>query len=99
MLYRGDKSKKHKSKHKHKHKSKEKEKESSITTSEVKKSKTIEELRAERLKRESNEKQRAELLLMSKSGLPMASTKEKQVELDDRKRKYNNQFNPEFSKF
>lgn len=60
----------------------------------VKKAKTIEELRAERLKRESEERSKADRLLYgSKEPAKPA------VELDDRKRKYNNQFNPEASRY
>jgi len=61
----------------------------------VKKSKTIEEMRAERLKREAEERTRANKLLY---GLKEVEVKEK-VELDDRKRRYNNQFNPEASRY
>ena len=97
-------SKKHKHHHhkKQKHKSKE-ESTSALATvtstaaeSPPKRAKTIEELRAERLKRESQESLRAEQLLLSKQGI---KPKQEYVELDDRKRKYNSQFNPELSRF
>ena len=108
-------SKRHK-KSKKKEKAKDKHKSDDDDLPPVKKSKTIEELRAERflslfavksspffflnfyftkrLKRECEERIKAHRLL--------SVNKEKdtpQVEVDDRKRKYNNQFNPDFSRF
>lgn len=77
--------KKHKKKHK-KEKCKEKE---------TNRKKTIEELRAERLKREAEERLKAQRLISGDLG----KSNEPKIEVDDRKRKYNNQFNPDFSKF
>ncbi len=94
-----DKAKKRKRHGKHKHyhheKSNKHTKEEADDKPVVKKSKTIEELRAERMKREAEERTRANKLLY---GLKEVEVKEK-VELDDRKRRYNNQFNPEISKY
>ena len=53
--------------------------------------------RIDRLKRESEEKLKAARLLSGNSEL--GKKKEPAVELDDRKRKYNNQFNPDFTRF
>ena len=58
--------------------------------------KTIEQLRAERLKRESDERIKAQRLL---SGNKDDTKPKERVEFDDRKRKYNNQFNPDYAKF
>jgi len=55
--------------------------------------KTIEQLRAERLKRETEERIKAEKLLNP------TKFKQPEVEFDDRKRKFNNQFNPTLSKY
>jgi len=96
-----DKAKKRKrhGKHKHYHQEKSCKPSTGQTGDEmavvVKKSKTIEEMRAERLKREAEERTRANKLLY---GLKEVEVKEK-VELDDRKRRYNNQFNPEASRY
>ena len=57
--------------------------------------KTIEELRAERLKREKQEKKRAEEVLAKARGENVPA-KEKEVILDERQRTYNSQFNPDF---
>ncbi len=81
-----DSSKKHK-KHKHKH-----DKERDDTKSGKK---TIEQLRAERLKREKEERRRSEELLARARGEKLP-TKEKEVVLDERERRYNSQFNPDF---
>ena len=80
--------KKHKKKHK-KEKSKEKD--------EKKKPKSVDELRAERLKREAEERLKAQRLISGNNNL--GKPVESKIEVDDRKRKYNNQFNPELSKF
>jgi len=86
--------KKKKSKNKEKDYKKEKKSNSFISDEPpVKKSKTIEELRAERLKRETEERLKADRLLYG-SKEPV-----KVVETNDRKRKYNNQFNPDYSKY
>ena len=79
--------------HSHKHKHKKKSKEDS--DSGAKKSKTMEQLRAERLKREKDERQRQEDVLARARG---ETVKPKTVEpvMDDRQRSYNSQFNPDF---
>ncbi|RNA04990.1 leukocyte receptor cluster member 1 [Brachionus plicatilis] len=79
--------KKLKKKHK-KEKQKEKDKDKNRT-------KSIDELRAERIKREAEEKIKAQRLISGEITKP----NEPKIEADDRKRKYNNQFNPDFSKF
>jgi hypothetical protein len=55
-------------------------------------SKTMEELRFERLRREEKEKQRTKQLLAQKSGVPQPVAKA--PENVGRKQKYNTQFNP-----
>lgn len=79
--------KKLKKKHK-KEKQKEKDKDKNRT-------KSIDELRAERIKREAEERIKAQRLISGEITKP----NEPKIEADDRKRKYNNQFNPDFSKF
>lgn len=106
LLKERDKSKKRKSEdsdhhqhHKHKNKKKDKEdsKESTTTKSPAaSQSKTIEQMRAERLKRESEERIKAQRLLL---GIKDPASNAPKVEVDDRKRRYNNQFNPEMSKY
>ncbi len=48
-----------------------------------------------RLKRECEERIKAQRLLMGNS----KEQEQPKIEVDDRKRKYNNQFNPDFSKY
>ena len=57
-----------------------------------KKKKTIEELRAERLKRENEEKIKTQRLLNGPSSTAP-------IQLDDRKRRYNSQFNPDLARY
>ena len=57
--------------------------------------KTIEQLRAERLKREKEERRKAEEVLAKARG-EQVPVKEKEVVLDERERTYNSQFNPDF---
>ncbi len=66
-----------------------KEKEKTVSSSK----KSIEALRAERLKRESDERIRVQRLLNN------FKDEQRRIEIDDRRRKYNNQFNPELSRF
>lgn len=73
-----------KNKH-HSHPKHKKEKKYEI----IEKKKTIEELRAERLKREKIEREKAEQLIKKHKGI-----KEKQISTDERDRQYNSQFNP-----
>ncbi|XP_056398330.1 leukocyte receptor cluster member 1 [Hyla sarda] len=54
---------------------------------------SIEQLRQERLKREAAESARAEALLSGKKDQPTA-----EQEMDDRKRRYNTQFNPQLAR-
>ncbi|CAF0879082.1 unnamed protein product [Brachionus calyciflorus] len=84
----GSERKKHKKKHK---KEKHKEKD------DKKRPKSIEELRAERLKREGEERLKAQRLISGNQNLGKPA--EQKIEADDRKRRYNNQFNPDISKF
>jgi len=59
-------------------------------------SKSIEELRAERIRREQQERQRTEQLLVKMHGGTAAATHEPVV--DDRQRRYNSQFNPDIAR-
>lgn len=61
----------------------------------VDKTKSIEQLRAERLKREAEERAKAERLLNGNKSVP---NPKEHVELDDRKRRYNSQFNPDLAR-
>ncbi|KAK3084239.1 hypothetical protein FSP39_010501, partial [Pinctada imbricata] len=79
---------KHKKKHKHKDKVKDKEKKS-------KPSKTIEELRAERMRREGEERRRASALMARARGEKCEETVI-EPEVTERERKYNSQYNPDF---
>lgn len=85
LLKEKDKSKKRKKEEKHKKPRQDGEK---------KKAKTIEQLRAERLKRENEERAKAQRLILG-----IKDTDEPKVEADDRKRRYNNQFNPDMAKY
>lgn len=78
---------KHKEKKKHKHKSKDKDEHTS--------KKTIEQLRSERLKREAEEKKKTAALLAKLRGETIPE-KTETVEMSDRNRGYNSQYNPEF---
>ena len=57
--------------------------------------KTIEQLRADRLKREKEERKRAEEVIAKAKG-EYVPVKEKEVIVDERQRSYNSQFNPDF---
>ena len=59
-------------------------------------SKTIEELRAERLRREHQERQRTEQVLAKMHSGAAAVTSA--PEADDRQRRYNSQFNPDIAR-
>jgi len=92
-----EKNKKKKKSDKHnrdKDHNKKKKSEPSKSDFPIKKTKTIEELRVERLKRETAERTKANILLYGNQ-----ETVKEKVEFDDRKRKYNNQFNPESSRY
>ncbi|XP_043935412.1 leukocyte receptor cluster member 1 [Protopterus annectens] len=80
-----------KSKHRHHKKDKEKIEKKEDCGSKV----SIDMLRAERLKREAAERARAEALLARARG---EETSDAATELDDRKRRYNSQFNPELAR-
>jgi transposase len=58
----------------------------------IKKKKTIEELRAER---ENEEKIKTQRLLNG----PSTSSNVSSIQLDDRKRRYNSQFNPDLARY
>ncbi|XP_069804689.1 leukocyte receptor cluster member 1 [Dendropsophus ebraccatus] len=81
-----EKKKKHSDKKEHK-KAKEKEKDKGAPKP------SMEQLRQERLKREAAERARAEALLSGKKSQPPP-----EQEMDDRKRRYNSQFNPELAR-
>ena len=85
-----DKGKKEK-KHKHDRKNREdRGKEKNLSGK-----KTIEQLRADRLKREKEERKRAEEVIAKAKG-DYVPVKEKEVIVDERQRSYNSQFNPDF---
>jgi hypothetical protein len=93
-------SKKTKKSVKHKHKKKKRKRrhsssssEDSDKTSNKSVSKSLEQLRAERLKREKVERERTRLLLSNKM-----KTNEELVIMDDRQRTYNSQFNPQIAR-
>jgi len=65
-------------------------------TEKLTKSKSIEELRAERIRREQQERHRTEQLLAKMHGSAAAVTQEPVV--DDRQRRYNSQFNPDIAR-
>lgn len=97
-----DKKKKKKKSHRHEKEEKKNDKKHKLSKDSsksdepiMKKSKTIEELRAERLKRENDARLKTNQLLY---GIKDEEPKEK-IEFDDRKRKYNNQFNPEMARY
>jgi len=71
--------------HRHKNKSEKHER-----------TKSIDELRAERLRREQQERQRTEQLLATVHGTAAAITT--QPVDDDRQRRYNSQFNPDIAR-
>lgn len=86
-----DKEKHKHEKHKHKSKDREKKEETKQHSSQTK---TIEQLRAERLKREQEERRRAQDLLSKGKGRESSPEPERPV--SDRQRKYNSQYNPDF---
>jgi hypothetical protein len=67
-------------------------------SNEIKLPKTMEQLRAERLKRESDERIKTQRLLSCNES-PQLKNNQELIEKDDRKRKYNSQFNPQYSKY
>jgi len=60
-------------------------------------SKTVEELRAERIRREQQERQRAEQLIAKMHG-GAAAVATQETAVDDRQRRYNSQFNPDIAR-
>ncbi len=93
-------SKKDKKSVKHKHKKKKRKtrhssssSQDSDNTSNKSVSKSLEQLRAERLQREKVERERTRLLLSNKM-----KTNEELVIMDDRQRTYNSQFNPQIAR-
>lgn len=94
---------KRKRSHKHKHKSKKRKYEARHKDREIQKScdqKKLAKLRAERLKREQEEKLKADLLLEKINGKPAFPVPKKIVDLEIPivKQKYNSQFNPILAK-
>ncbi|XP_060084463.1 leukocyte receptor cluster member 1 homolog [Ylistrum balloti] len=90
-----DHSDRHKHKHhKHKHK-KDKERSSQSSKSKVQGSKSIDQLRAERLKREAAERKKTAALMAKVRG-EKAEEEAEVKEVSDRDRRYNSQYNPEF---
>ncbi len=77
-------------KHKHKHHERDHDAKSDLCGP-----KSIDQLRAERLKREREERRRAEEVLAKARG-EQTLVKEETVVTDERERKYNSQFNPDF---
>ncbi|CAG2234338.1 unnamed protein product [Mytilus edulis] len=77
-------------KKKSKHKSKDKDRPQTTSSS-----KTIEQLRAERLKRETDEKKKTSDLMAKMRGKSVPD-KSDHVELNERRRGYNSQYNPDF---
>ncbi|KAI0982158.1 hypothetical protein GJ496_005249 [Pomphorhynchus laevis] len=59
---------------------------------------TIDNLKAERLQRENRERERANVLLSKHYGIKVGKSKNENVEMDERKRSYNSQFNPDIAK-
>ena len=66
-----------------------------VKPDEIKKKKTIEELRDKKLKRENEEKIKTQRLLNG----PSASSNVSSIQLDDRRRRYNSQFNPDLARY
>lgn len=81
--------------HRHKHKKTKKEKHSKSREKHSSASKSMEQLREERLKREAQEKQRAFDLLNGGQG---HKEKSKEAPADDRKQKYNSMYNPDLAR-
>ncbi|XP_053376245.1 leukocyte receptor cluster member 1 homolog isoform X2 [Mercenaria mercenaria] len=81
--------------HKHKHKKKSKEKDSKKTEKHVSATKTIEQLRAERLNRERQERQKALDLISGGQG---QKTKVTEETVNERDRGYNSMFNPDLAR-
>lgn len=86
-----DKGKKKGKKHKHDRKDRDDQRKEKIPSGK----KTIEQLRADRLKREKEERKRAEEVIAKAKG-EYVPVKEKEVIVDERQRSYNSQFNPDF---
>ncbi|XP_020015721.2 leukocyte receptor cluster member 1 [Castor canadensis] len=63
-----------------------------------KESPSLDQLRAERLRRETAERARAEALLARVQGQAPQEGQQEEEETDDRRRRYNSQFNPQFAR-
>ncbi len=88
LLFQGrERSSKHKHKDKHRDRDSEKSQPSSSS------SKSMQQLRAERLRREKEERLKTQNLLAKMRGEKVPE--EKEVETDERKMRYNSQFNPD----
>ena len=85
----------HKHKHSHKHK-KHKRQDSPEPKTKPQTSKTMDQLRAERMKREMLEKKKKEALMAKMRGEKLPEDTADEVEVTDRNRRYNSQYNPEF---
>ncbi|XP_021342397.1 leukocyte receptor cluster member 1 homolog [Mizuhopecten yessoensis] len=96
---RKDKHQSDKYKHKHQKPKHKKDKERSVESSKAAKvqgSKSMEQLRAERHKREAAEKRKAAALMAKVRGEKTEEEKEEEKEVSDRDRRYNSQYNPDF---
>ncbi|CAH1779028.1 unnamed protein product [Owenia fusiformis] len=91
------KKKKHKKHRSHKEKKHNHRHKDDKASSECKQpSKTMAELRAERIKRETAEREKCNKIRAIARGEKVEEKKKEHVEVDDRRRKYNSQYNPDF---
>ena len=70
----------------------------SVSSSTPSSERTIQQLRAERLRREQDERAKAQRVLAKLRGEKTGDSLEARVEVDDRERGYNSQFNPELAR-
>jgi len=94
--YDDSKKKKDHSAHDHKRNKHKEDKKDHITDPKPSTSKSIEQLRAERLRREKEERAKTEKLLAKARGETVPEEKRTEVVTDERERRYNSQFNPDF---
>ncbi|GAB1608177.1 leukocyte receptor cluster member 1-like [Argonauta hians] len=95
--HKHDKKEKKKKKKKKKEEDKEKKKKRKGGSSEGSKP-TLEQLRAERLRREGKEREKARMLMAKVNGEPVAQEEECDTVASDRDRKYSSQYNPSFAR-